>query len=512
MNKHNWWRHLFLRRAIIIILIILQITAILYTAIMRGQSSAMFNGALHAISFFLAIHVMNSRVKAGYRMVWLILILIAPVIGIPFYVLFRLQSGTQRLNRKIQAIEFHGIPALDLNPSCYDMAQSDCKDHLAGLNYLQNFTRFPVCNQTGTQYFPLGELFLESLIPDLERAERYIFLEYFIINEGFMWDKIVAVLERKAQEGIDVRVMYDDMGCFLTLRPDFATSLEQKGIKTEIFSPFSPFISSIQNNRDHRKICSIDGKIAYTGGINLADEYVNYIDRHGHWKDCALRLEGLGAWNLSVIFLEMWELARGETEDYFKFYPWLTSECPMGSDGYVLPYADSPVDDENVGEHVYLQIINSAKDYLYICSPYLIVDDSVVSALILAAKSGVDVRIITPDRADKRAVHFTTQSYYRQLIRGGVAIYQYTNGFMHSKTFVSDDLVATVGTTNLDYRSLYLNFECGVWLHGSSAVMDIKSDFLETLNHCHEIDEEHCKCSGLRAMWQEMLRIFAPLM
>ncbi len=512
MKKHTWWRQLFLRRAIVSVLILMQVAFIAHMLLVRSQASMHMAETLHILSFALSIHIINSKVKSGYRIVWLLLIFIAPVIGIPFYLLFRLQSGSQRLNRKIKEIEFRASPSFLINPACYDRAKIDCDNHLAGLNYLQNFTRFPVCNQTQTQFYSPGEDFLEALLPDLMAAQRYIFLEYFIISEGEMWSKIVAILEERAKAGLDVRVLYDDMGCFLSLPPDFATKLNEKGIKTMVFSPFSPFISSVQNNRDHRKICSIDGKVAYTGGINLADEYINHIDKHGHWKDCAIRLDGLAAWNLTVIFLEMWELTCRKSEEYFSFYPWLNSDCETPSDGYVLPYADSPMDDENVGEHVYLQIINSAKRYLYICSPYLIIDDALVTALTLAAKSGVDVRIITPDRADKRFVHFTTQSYYRELLAAGISIYQYTDGFMHSKTFVSDDVVATVGTTNMDYRSLYLNFECGVWLYGSKAVMQVKNDFLETLEKCHKIDSDSCRCSGIRAMWQEILRIFAPLM
>lgn len=246
--------------------------------------------------------------------------------------------------------------------------------------------------------------------------------------------------------------------------------------------------------------------------MNLADEYINRKERFGHWKDSAIRLEGEAAWNMTVIFLEQWELTRHVKEDYMRFYPWHLEPCPNGDDGFVIPYADSPVDEDNVCEHVYMQMINSARRYLYICSPYLIVDDTLASAISLCAKSGVDVRIITPDKADKRFVHFTTQSYYRQFIRSGVRIYQYSGGFMHSKTFVSDDVVATVGTANLDYRSLYLHFEDCVWMYGSRAVAEVKDDFLKTLERCREMHEADCSCSGIKRLWQEILRLFGPLM
>ncbi|MGE4353974.1 MAG: cardiolipin synthase [Oscillospiraceae bacterium] len=512
MNNRPWWRKLFVRRAIISILIIAQIAVLIFMLVDQTSASAWLGPALQVLSVVLVLQIVNTKEKSGYRMVWVVLILLVPVAGIPFYFLFRVQSGTKRLNRRIREIEFKAQPCFELNPSCYEEAKRQCQCHRTGLSYLQNYTRFPVCCQTQTQYYSPGEQFFEALLVDLEKAEHYIFLEYFIVREGEMLSRVLEILERKVASGVDVRLLYDDMGCFLSLPVNFAQAMEKKGIKTSVFNPFTPFISAMQNNRDHRKICSIDGKIAYTGGINLADEYINYIEKYGHWKDSALRLEGCGAWNLTVIFLEQWELTRRKKEDYLRFYPWHTAKCEIENDGFVLPYADSPIDNENVGEHVYLQIINTARDYLYICSPYLIVDDTLASSLALAAKSGVDVRIITPDRADKRFVHFTTQSYYRQFIEAGVRIYQYTNGFMHSKTFVSDDVVATVGTTNLDYRSLYLNFECGVWMYDSKAVNQVKQDFLKTLEACHEIDAKACHCSGIRRLWQELLRLFAPLM
>ena len=248
----------------------------------------------------------------------------------------------------------------------------------------------------------------------------------------------------------------------------------------------------VQNNRDHRKIVSIDGKVAFTGGINLADEYINAVEKHGHWKDASIMVTGRAAWSFTLMFLQMWEICIGTDEDYILYYPWKDSPCPVQSDGFVQPYADSPMDKENVGEHVYMQIINNAKKCVYINTPYLIIDDSMVSALCLAAKSGVDVRIVTPHIWDKKLVHMTTRSYYRELISAGVKIYEYSKGFIHSKTFVSDDRVGTVGTTNLDFRSLYLHFECGTLLIDNRAVMEIKEEFLKTLEICQPVTLEEC--------------------
>ena len=327
-----------------------------------------------------------------------------------------------------------------------------------------------------------------------------------------MWDSILEILKRKAKQGVTVRLIYDDMGCFLLLPTDYPKQLEQMGISCIKFNPFRPFLSAIQNNRDHRKIISIDGKVAFTGGINLADEYINAIERFGHWKDSAIKVEGEAAWSFTLMFLQMWDACRRENEDFSRYYPWQTNPCPVIGDGFVQPYMDSPMDTENVGEHVYLQILNQAKDYVYINTPYLIVDDSMVSALTLAAKRGVDVRIITPHKWDKWAIHMTTRSYYRELVKAGVKIYEYTNGFNHSKTFVSDDCTATVGTTNLDFRSMYLHFECGALLFNCEAVSQVKEDFLNTLTICQPITEEDCRHNVFVRLFQDILRLFAPLM
>jgi cardiolipin synthase len=347
---------------------------------------------------------------------------------------------------------------------------------------------------------------------ELEKAEKYIFMEFFILRRGVMLDPILDILERKAREGLEVRIIYDDLGCFMSLPSDFKNYLEERRIKCLVFNPFKPVLSSQQNNRDHRKIISIDGKTAFTGGINLADEYINARERFGHWKDSALMIEGDAAWSLTLIFLQMWNLYHTRKDNPEDWYPWKDSACKIENEGFVQPYADSPIDTENVGEHVYIQIINNAKEYIYINTPYLVIDDNLLSALTLSAKSGVDVRIVTPHRWDKWIVAVASRSYYRQLISTGIKIYEYTKGFNHSKTFVSDDKAATVGTTNLDFRSLYLHFECGVWMYKSAAVNAVKEDFLITLPLCHEITLKDCSRNAVQRVFQDVLRLFAPLM
>jgi cardiolipin synthase len=327
-----------------------------------------------------------------------------------------------------------------------------------------------------------------------------------------MWNSILEILKQKAQSGVKVRVLYDDLGCFLKLPKDYDEQLRNMGIECQVFNRFKPVLTSMQNNRDHRKIAVIDGKTAFTGGINLADEYMNAIEKFGHWKDASVLVRGKAAWSFTLMFLQMWELTTGVDEDYVRYYPWLLSDCPVKAEGFVQPYADSPMDKENVGEHVYLQIINNAKHYLYVNTPYLIVDESMMSALCLAAKSGVDVRIVTPHKWDKRFVHMTTRSYYRELMSAGVRIYEYTPGFVHAKAFVVDDKIAGIGTVNLDYRSLFLHFECNAIFFKADIVDDVKSDYLATQNESREKTESDIKKGLLYRFGNNVLRLFAPLL
>lgn len=362
----------------------------------------------------------------------------------------------------------------------------------------------------GTTYFSSGEAMYEQLIPVLQQAEHFIFLEYFIIQEGKFWNSILDVLTQKAQNGVDVRLIYDDMGCFLLLPPDYQKTLSERGIRCVVFNKFRPVLSTLQNNRDHRKIAVIDGKWAFTGGVNLADEYINTYQKHGHWKDAAVMVTGTAVNSYTLMFLEMWQTLTNEAEDFAPFMqPETFSEQKSG---VMIPYCDSPIDDEDVGERVYMNLINGAQRYIYIQTPYLIIDDVMLAALVRAAKNGVDVRIITPHVPDKWYVHMTTRSYYPELLAAGVKVYEYTPGFIHSKVLVADDCLATVGTINLDCRSLYLHFECGAWLYGSAAVKHIREDFTKTLAICRQITAADCKTKLHTRLVQRLFRLFAPLM
>ncbi|MDD2955442.1 MAG: cardiolipin synthase [Oscillospiraceae bacterium] len=510
--QKRWVRALFRRRVLVSFLILAQIFFFAYVLISGSKSSSWISWGLSVISILVAVSIINKRERPAYKLTWIFLILALPIVGGFFYLLFTRQSAARRYRRRADRINALAEPALQQEPQTMEQFLKDAPQCAPQVRYLQGYAGFPLYRDTETEYLTPGEAMFQRLVEELEKAERYIFLEYFIIQEGRMWNIVLDILRRKVKQGVDVRLIYDDMGCFLLLPKNYRQQLEAMGIRCTVFNPFQPVLSTIQNNRDHRKITSIDGKVAFTGGINLADEYINEYEKYGHWKDASILLRGRAAWSLTVMFLQMWDLCCRTETDYSRFQPWREGEGPSYSDGYVQPYEDSPLDAENVGEHVYLQMINGARDYLYINTPYLIADDNMISALRLAAKSGVDVRIVTPHCWDKLLVHITTRSYYRELIQSGVRIYEYSKGFLHSKTFVSDDQTATVGTINLDFRSLYLHFECGVWMYGSSAVAEVKQDFLETLEQCQEITMEDCQNNWLMRMFQDILRIFAPLM
>jgi cardiolipin synthase len=506
-----WVRVVFRRRFFVIVTLLIQIGFLVFLIAGSSVSFRYFSMALNMLSIVVCVYILNKVEKPAYKLTWIFLILMFPIFGGAMYIIFVIQSNPRKLRRYSERARRRSEEYFSLPGDSLPLLLREDREFLPQARYLQKYAGFPVYNHTQAEYLPSGEAFYKRVLEELENAERYIFLEFFIIRQGQMLDSILDILERKARAGLDIRLLYDDLGCFMSLPPNFIEQMEHKGIKCVVFNTFRPILSSLQNNRDHRKLICIDGKTAFTGGINLADEYINIVERFGHWKDAAIMLRGEAAWSLTLIFLQMWNLEPWRDENYPALYPWKDG-CPVESDGFVQPYADSPIDDENVGEHVYIQIINNAKDYVYINTPYLVVDDNLISALTLAAKSGVDVRIITPYRWDKKIVAITSRSYYRQLISAGVRVYEYTNGFNHSKTFVSDDRVATVGTTNLDYRSLYLHFECGVVLYHNRNIGAVKEDFLNTLPLCHEITLADCARNVFQWVIPNVLRLFAPLM
>lgn len=505
---------IFFRRMVIIPLLIIIQLGILTFAIWKITESFVYLYAVFVlISIFAVVYIASTKDNPSYKLAWTIPVLLFPVFGGLFYLIFGLKKTTKRFRTKIFNIHKEISKLLIQDKDILNEIERQDKGIANQVRYLNKYAASPIYKNSTTKYLSPGEDFFEKLKEELIKAKKYIFLEYFIIEEGFMWDSILEILKQKVEEGVDVRLIYDDMGCLQKLPYKYNEKLNKIGIKCVVFNPFVPFLSVVMNNRDHRKITIIDGDTAFTGGINLADEYINKVNRFGHWKDASIMIKGDAVWNLTMMFLEAWQFNSGQSEDYERYKPNVNYDGIFKSDGYVQPYGDSPLDDETVGENVYLNIINGARDYVYIASPYLIVDNELVTALKLAAKRGVEVVIVTPHIEDKKYVHMVTRAYYPQLIEVGIKIYEYTPGFIHSKTFVCDDEIGTIGTINMDYRSLYLHFECGVLLYKTKSLMQIKEDFIETLNTCKLITMEDCK----KIKWSNkfitaILRVFAPLM
>lgn len=503
-----------LHRAVIIgIGILLQLLLLITVIHKLNEFFAFFYAGSIIISIAVVFWIINSNSNPAYKIAWIIPILIFPIFGGLFYIFFGGNRLSKRLRKRMKYIEDKTTEALSPQPLVLEEMGIYNEDALNQSRYIQNYAYYPPYTNTYTEYLPIGEIKFERLKEELKKAEHFIFLEYFIIEKGVMWDSILEILVEKAKAGVDVRVIYDDVGCLLKLPYRYDKKLEKMGIKCCVFNPLIPLLYPRLNNRDHRKIAVIDGHTGFTGGINLADEYINEIQRFGHWKDTAIMIKGEAVWNLTVMFLSIWDYLRGIDEDFNKFRPQISSEdMPIG-DGYVQPFADSPLDDEPVGEIVYLNLINKAKRYVYITTPYLIIGNEMITALSSAAKAGVDVRIITPHIGDRWFVHEVTKSYYKNLVENGVRIYEYTPGFMHSKTFVVDDEYGIIGTINMDYRSLYLHFECGIWMYNNSSIFDLKEDFLTTLEVCHEITiKDFEKVKWYNKLLSLLLRVFAPLM
>ncbi len=465
------------------------------------------------ISVIAILWLVSKDINPAYKLAWTILILAVPVAGAVIYLMFGKSRLGKEMQDKLDKSFQEASKYLAQDEAVRERLVEESMTASCQSAYIQQTAGFPVYEKTKTRYFRVGEELYSTLLCELKKAEHYIFMEYFIIDDGEMWQGILDILEEKARLGLDVRLIYDDWGCASTMPQEFQLSLQRRGIRCEIFNPLMPIASVLLNNRDHRKITVIDGYIGFTGGINLADEYINRKERFGYWKDTGIMLRGEAVWSFTVMFLQMWSVLARDQIDYRKYRPHEWHEHPFEDDGFVQPYGDTPLDHETVGESVYLNIINRAKKYVYIFTPYLITDNEVMTALCLAAKSGIDVRIVTPGIPDKKLVFLLTRSYYDTLLAAGVRIFEYKPGFLHAKSFVCDDAIATVGTINLDYRSLYLHFECGVWMYHSDAVMQIKEDALSILEECREITIEDCRNKHtITRIGQSILRLFAPLL
>lgn len=504
---------LFNRIVLVGLALLLQIVLLVIMLVRFEEYFVYFYATSIVLALLLVLKIINSNINPGYKIAWMIPILLVPVFGVLFYLILGGKRLSKHTKKKMRNMELKMRRELPADSELLEEIREQDEDAAAQVQYIQNFAYSPVYKETVTEYLPIGEVKFERMQEELKKAKHYIFLEYFIIHEGIMWNTILDILVEKVKEGVEVRLIYDDMGCLTTLPYGYDKKLASLGIQCCVFNPFVPVLTSRLNNRDHRKICVIDGHTGFTGGINLADEYINAYEKHGHWKDTAVLIRGEAVWNLTVMFLSMWDYIHGIDEDYAIYKPHIHQARHEKSDGYIQPYCDNPLDEEPVGETVYLNMISRAKRYIYINTPYLIVDNEMVTALCTAAKSGIDVRIVTPHVPDKWYVHAVTRAYYEMLIASGVRIYEYTPGFVHAKTFVVDDKFATVGTINMDYRSLYLHFECGVWMYKSHSVMAVKEDYLKTLSICQPISLESChKVPWIIKLGRAVLRVFAPLM
>jgi cardiolipin synthase len=518
MFKSGYWQKL------VIILFILLELALLLTAVYYLTTGALETGAaiwvlvfLWVLNLVLAIFIVNTGTNNEFRIAWLFALAAFPVIGALFYLLFAHKLRTRRevktLTRYYNALKHdptkpETMRRLDeINPYAADVAR-----------YIESASDNGVYQNTEVQYFPLGDVAFPVMVRELKKAQHYIFLEYFILAPGKMWDAILDVLKQKARDGLDVRVVYDDVGNLGMTPMGYDDKLRSFGIKTYVYSKIKPFLDVRMNNRDHRKILVIDGHTCFTGGINLSDEYINVRSKYGHWKDNAIMLKGKAVFSFTMLFLANWVTSFEPSSkiDYDYYRPETYIDEAGGfpvSDGFVQPYGSLPFSNEEVGEGVYVSIFAKATHYVYASTPYLILDERLKEMIRMAAMQGTDVRILTPGIPDKKMVYQLTRSNYGPLLKAGVKIYEYTPGFVHQKMFIADDLMATDGTVNMDYRSLYLHLECGTYLVASRAIGLMKQDFLDTIAVSHEVTlQEWQKWRHRKIIFWTILKLFAPLL
>ncbi|HHX70143.1 MAG: cardiolipin synthase [Miniphocaeibacter sp.] len=509
----NFFKFITSRMFFISIIFILQLLLTYELYIILADNFFWFYITSLILGLILVVTIINKDTNPAYKIAWIVPIISFPMFGSVIYLFFAQNRfvANIRMSMSTTTSSFHFLMTNHVNT----LEEITDEDAYIQSRYLERYASCPVYKNTNSKYYPSGEMFFNDFIEDLKNAKNFIFLEFFIIEEGYMWNTVLDILVEKVKEGVDVRLIYDDFGCISKLPRNYDKFLISKGIKCQVFNPIKLFVMPRHNNRDHRKIIVIDGNIGYTGGVNLADEYINKVERFGHWKDSAVRLYGQAVWSLTVIFLSMWNSISDEFVDFESHLHRLNFDDIIEDPdtGFVQPFSDSPLDADPVGENIYLNIINRAKNYVYITTPYLILSNEMLTALKNAAKGGIDVRILTPHIPDKKTVFMVTRSYYESLIASGVKIYEYTPGFIHAKNFVSDDKFAVVGTINVDFRSLYLHFEDAVWFYDSPVIFDIKRDFLNTI----DISQRKTLTEMKKTLWitkviRSILRVFAPMM
>lgn len=500
----------FLHSGIISFLIILLVQLGVFAALILwiNEYREYIFGLTSLLSAILLVYEINRPSEPSFKYAWIVLITVLPVFGWLFYIYTHLNVITNEISKKTKLISKQTKQYLLQDMVIVEELRKNT--NIAGFSaYLYNFANCPTYKNTYVEYFPLGEDKFKKMKEELEKAKSFIFLEYYIVDvKSSMWIEILDILKRKAAEGVEIRFMHDALGSIKGFPEGYGNELKKMGIRYQLFKRVTPILETYQNNRDHRKILVIDGHTAFTGGINIADEYINKLERFGHWKDTAVMVKGDAAISFTVMFLQMWNLYAKEQENY-KNYIVRKSE---NAEGYVIPYCDSPIDDENVGERVYLDIINKATKYVHIMTPYLVISHEMQEALKYAAKRGVDVRIIMPHIPDKAYALWLARSYYKKLIKAGVKIFEYDNGFVHAKVTTSDDDTSVVGTINYDYRSLYLNYECALFMYQVPEIREIEKDYQYTESLCSEITlERYKKFNIFGRIFGMAIRLFAPL-
>ena len=501
----------FSRTGMVVFLLLLQLWIIIAGFIhFRDYSPYFYSLNIMISSVISAVIINNSDIDPVSKITWLVVIITLPLFGALLFMYTKRDVGFRALKFQFSKVMKSTDNLLTQSEEVAGKLKTESPDTAQLAYYLDRSGCYPVYENTEIKYFPSGEEKFRQLLTELEKAEKFIFLEYFIISEGHMWGRILDILSRKAREGVEIMVMYDGSNEFMTLPRDYSKRLRKLGIKCKVFAPATPFVSTHYNYRDHRKILVIDNKVAFTGGINLADEYINRYEKYGHWKDSAIMLKGDAVKSFTLMFLQMWNL----TPPNVKYTNYLEYDSGhFSSDGYVIPYGDSPLDKDKVGKQVYLDILSRANKYVYIMSPYLILDGELDNALKFAAERGIDVRLILPGIPDKKTPYALAKTHYSSLLAAGVKIYEYTPGFVHSKVFISDDIKAVVGTINLDYRSLYHHFECAAYIYKSGCISDIKADFENTLEKCTPVTKETVKKEKFSTKLVGFVtKVFAPLM
>lgn len=500
----------FSRIGIMIMLMLLQILVMVALITRFNEIWPYAASVMGIFSVVMVTYLLNSRMNSTAKITWLLLIMLVPIFGALLYWYTQTEWGHRMEKARLEQLIRETKTSIIQDKKTLDKLKEESPETMALGHYLGHSGCFPTYENTKATYFPSGEAKFAELLEQLKKAKRFIFLEYYIVEEGIMWGSILEILAQKAAEGVEVRVMYDGLCEFALLPHDYPKRLAALGIKCKMFAPITPFLSTHYNYRDHRKITVIDGQVAFTGGVNLADEYINQKLRFGYWKDTAIMLDGPAVKSFTLMFLQMWNAGERKAE----FYRFLNAPVtPVKTEGFVIPYGDCPLDGDKVGESVYMDILNRANHYVHIMTPYLILDGELETALKFAAERGVDVKLILPGIPDKKAPYALAKSHYASLLDAGVKIYEFTPGFVHAKVFVCDDCKAVVGTINLDYRSLYHHFECAAYLYKSDCISAIEKDFEETLQECRIVTRDTIKEEKL---WMKLtgwlLKSVAPLM